>query len=154
MAKEFRVSRSIDVAAPAARIHALIDDLHAWRKWSPWEDLDPQMERSYAGADSGVGAIYAWRGNGKAGEGRMEIVESDPRHVGIDLLFAAPMKAHNRIDLTLSPVDGGETQVEWTMTGPQNFVMRLMSKFWSMEKMIAPDFEKGLSQLKAAAEQG
>ena len=153
MAKEFRVSRSIDIAAPTPRVHALIDDLHAWRTWSPWEDLDPLMERTYTGADSGVGAIYAWQGNSKAGQGRMEILESDPQHVGIDLLFAAPMKAHNRIDLTMTPADAAGTHVEWTMTGPQNFVMRLMSKFWSMEKMIAPDFEKGLRRLKAAAEQ-
>ena len=38
------------------------------------------------------------------------------------------------------------------MTGPQNFVMRLMSKVWSMEKMIGPDLEKGLTQLKQVAE--
>jgi hypothetical protein len=38
------------------------------------------------------------------------------------------------------------------MTGPQNAVMRLMSRFWSMEKLVGPDFEKGLARLKAAAE--
>jgi hypothetical protein len=31
--------------------------------------------------------------------------------------------------------------------------MRLMSVFWKMEKMVGPDFEKGLARLKAAAEQ-
>ncbi len=35
------------------------------------------------------------------------------------------------------------------MTGPQNVVMRLMSKVWSMEKMIGPDLEKGLAQAQA-----
>ena len=81
----------------------------------------------------------------------MEIVESEPRHVAVDLLFAAPMKAHNRVDFTLTPA-GDSTQVEWAMTGPQNLVMRLMSKVWSMEKLVGPDFEKGLAQLKRTAE--
>ncbi len=151
MAKEFSVSRSIEITAPVERITPLITDLHEWRRWSPWEDLDPDMERTYQGPRSGVGAIYAWRGNSKAGSGRMEILEAVDTHVGIDLLFQAPMQAHNRIDFTLVP-HGTTTRVEWLMTGPQNVVMRLMSRFWSMEKMIAPDFERGLKKLKQVAE--
>ncbi|WP_374968317.1 SRPBCC family protein [Terrabacter sp. BE26] len=149
--KSFLITRETTVAAPPERIHSLLDDFHEWRKWSPWEGLDPAMDRTYAGTGSGAGAVYAWRGNRKAGEGRMEILESEPRHVGIDLLFSAPMKAHNRVDFTLTPVEGG-THVEWAMTGPQNLVMRLMSKVWSMEKLVGPDLEKGLAQLKRTAE--
>lgn len=151
MPKEFSISRSIEIAAPPERITPLITDLHEWRRWSPWEDLDPDMERTYQGPESGVGAIYAWRGNSKAGSGRMEILEAVDTHVGMDLLFQSPMRAHNRIDFTLVP-HGTTTRVEWLMTGPQNVVMRLMSKFWSMEKMVAPDFERGLKKLKQVAE--
>jgi hypothetical protein len=152
--KSFHLSRETTIAAPAERIHALINDFHEWRAWSPWEGLDPAMDRAYDGPTAGVGAVYAWKGNSKAGEGRMEIVESQPRNVGVDLLFAAPMKAHNRVDFTLTPVgdDGASTHVEWAMTGPQNFVMRVMSKFWSMEKLVGPDLEKGLAKLKQVAE--
>ena len=151
--KSFHLSRETTIAAPAERIHAFINDFHEWRSWSPWEGLDPNMERAYDGPSSGLGAVYAWKGNSKAGEGRMEIIESQPQQVGVDLLFAAPMKAHNRVDFTLTPVDGGQrTRVVWAMTGPQNVVMRLMSKVWSMEKMIGPDLERGLSQLKQVAE--
>jgi uncharacterized protein YndB with AHSA1/START domain len=152
--KSFHLSRETTIAAPVERIHALLNDFHEWPAWSPWEELDLAMERAYDGPSAGVGAIYAWRGNSKAGEGRMEIVESEPQHVAVDLLFAAPMKAHNRVDFTLTPVtdDVGTTHVEWAMTGPQNVVMRLMSKVWSMEKMIGPDLEKGLTKLKRVAE--
>jgi hypothetical protein len=152
--KSFHLSRETTIAASAERIHALINDFHEWRAWSPWEGLDPAMDRAYDGPASGVGAVYAWRGNSKAGEGRMEIVESQPQSVGVDLLFAAPMKAHNRVDFTLTPVgdDGRSTHVEWAMTGPQNFVMRIMSKVWSMEKLVGPDLEKGLTKLKQVAE--
>jgi|SRR5689334_15786876 uncharacterized protein YndB with AHSA1/START domain len=149
--KSFHISRETTIAAPPERVHALVNDFHEWQAWSPWEGLDPAMERTYAGSATGVGAVYAWRGNSKAGEGRMEILESAPQHVAVDLLFAAPMKAHNRVDFTLTPTADG-THVEWAMTGPQNVVMRLMSKFWSMEKLVGPDFERGLAQLKTTAE--
>ena len=49
MAKEFRVSRSTTIAAPPERILPLITTLREWRKWSPWEGLDPNLERKYAG---------------------------------------------------------------------------------------------------------
>ncbi|WP_344057314.1 SRPBCC family protein [Terrabacter lapilli] len=149
--KSFRISRETTIAAPPPRVHALLDDFHEWQAWSPWEGLDPALERTYTGPAAGVGAVYAWRGNRRAGQGRMEVIESEPQHVGVDLLFSAPMKAHNRVDFTLTPVDGG-THVVWSMTGPQNAVMRLMSKVWSMEKLVGPDLEKGLAQLKHTAE--
>jgi hypothetical protein len=150
--KSFHISRSTEVAAPADHIQPLLVDFHAWRTWSPWEDMDPQMTREYTGPGSGVGSVYTWSGNRRAGSGRMEVVDADPLHVGIDLVFSAPMRAHNRVEFTLRPAGTGSTVVEWTMTGPQNAVMRLMSRFWSMEKMIGPDLEKGLARLKTAAE--
>ena len=152
MAKDFRFSRSTTIAASSERIHALIDDFHEWRQWSPWEGLDEGMSRDYSGAPTGVGAVYDWKGNRKAGRGRMEILESSGQHVGVDLDFSAPMRAHNRIDFNLTPAGSG-TEVEWVMTGPQNLVMGLMSRFWSMDKMLGPDFERGLGKLKQVAEQ-
>ncbi|GAB3698030.1 SRPBCC family protein [Mariniluteicoccus flavus] len=71
----YTVTRSITVDAPAARVLALITDLHRWVDWSPWEDTDPALNRTYSGAQSGVGQRYAWRGNKKAGEGTMEIID-------------------------------------------------------------------------------
>ncbi|MCU1536540.1 MAG: Polyketide cyclase/dehydrase [Humibacillus sp.] len=150
---QFHLSRETTISAPPERVHALLDDFRQWRSWSPWEGLDDHLERDYSGPQSGVGAVYAWRGNRKAGEGRMELLVSEPLHVGVDLLFSAPMKAHNRVDFTLTPVDEGRaTHLAWVMTGPQNLVMRLMSKVYSLEKMIGPDLERGLAQLKTVAE--
>ena len=38
------------------------------------------------------------------------------------------------------------------MTGPKTLMIRVMGLFRSMEKMIGPDFEKGLARLKSVAE--
>jgi hypothetical protein len=66
----FTVSRSRAVAAPPEVVQALLADFHNWPKWSPWEELDPNMKRTYGGAASGVGQTYEWKGNDKVGSGK------------------------------------------------------------------------------------
>ena len=148
----FTIERKATIGAPAATIYALVADFHTWGQWSPWEDIDPEMQRTFSGAESGVGAVYEWSGNRKAGSGRMEITEADePTVVTIDLQFLKPFKAHNTTTFTLL-AEGDSTAVSWTMTGPMTFMTKVMGIFKSMDAMVGPDFEKGLAQLKAAAE--
>lgn len=148
----FRVERTGAMQAPPEKVFALIEDFHQWTAWSPWEHLDPNLKRTYGGAEKGKGATYAWQGNSQAGEGRMEIVEAtSPSRVLINISFFKPFEAHNEVEFALSG-EGGGTRVVWSMHGPQPFMMRLMSLFMSMDKMVGKDFEKGLVGLKAAAE--
>jgi Polyketide cyclase / dehydrase and lipid transport len=148
----YSVERSIMMNAPAHVVHGLINDFHAWTSWSPWEDLDPALQRSYSGPDEGVGARYQWSGNRKAGQGAMEIKGSTPEGIDITVDFLKPMKATNQTRFVLRP-SGNGTQVRWVMTGEQKGVMALLGKVYSMDRMIGPDFEKGLSRLKAVAEE-
>lgn len=152
MADTFTVVRSTTINAPAAQIHPLINDFHRWSEWSPWEGIDPSMERTYSGADSGPGARYEWSGNRKAGRGTMTITDAEaPTSVTIDLAFLKPFKAENVITFSLAE-NGESTEVTWSMTGPMTLITKVMGVFVKMDKMVGPDFEKGLSQLKAAAE--
>jgi len=148
----FRVERSVTIQAPPGKIAPLIDNFQSWRDWSPYEKLDPAMKRSFSGAPSGKGAVYAWDGTGNAGAGRMEIVESTPQRIGIQLDFSKPFAAHNMAVFTLQPQGAGATQVTWSMDGPAPLVSRIMQVFFSMDTMIGRDFEAGLANLKAAAE--
>jgi hypothetical protein len=74
--------------------------------------------------------------------------------VHIDLTFEKPFKSRNDTRFSLAPTgaDGGSTEVTWTMVGTKTFMTRVMGLFTSMDKMIGPDFEKGLRQLKDVAE--
>ena len=153
MADTYTVERSATVSAPAERIYEQIVDFHRWPGWSPWEDIDPAMSRDYSGAERGEGAAYAWAGNRKAGEGRMEIVRAvDAERVDIDLQFVKPFRARNDTSFVLSPQADGSTLVQWTMTGRKTVATKVMGLFSSMDKMIGPDFEKGLARLKQATE--
>ena len=148
----FQVQRKATIAAPPDKVFALIEDFHRWGEWSPWEKLDPAMTRTFSGAERGVGAVYAWRGNNKAGEGRMEITEATaPGKLLIKLDFVEPFPANNMVEFVLVPKDGG-TEVTWTMRGPSPYLTKLMDTVVGMDRMIGKDFEAGLANMKAAAE--
>jgi hypothetical protein len=133
-------------------VYEQIADFHRWTAWSPWEDVDPAMRREYSGGESGVGAVYAWAGNSKAGAGRMTIVEAtEPSRVRIDLAFDKPFKARNDTRFSIEP-DGAGSRVTWTMTGRKTLGVRLMSLVKPMDAMVGPDFEKGLTKLRAVVE--
>jgi hypothetical protein len=148
----FRVERSTAIAAPPEKLAALIGDFHQWNLWSPWAQLDPNMKTTYSGPPSGVGSVYEWEGNSKVGKGRMEILSVEPTKTTIKIDFIKPFEGHNITDFVLEP-QGSVTRVNWIMNGPMDlFPGKLMSVFTTMDKMIGPDFDKGLANLKAAAE--
>ena len=148
----FTLSRSIAITAPPGKIAALITEFHQWQSWSAWERLDPDMRRTFSGATSGKGALYAWKGNKDVGSGRMEIIDAaSSARVLVKLDFIEPFATSNVTEFILIPAGSG-TSVTWTMSGPMPFVSKLMTVFVSMDKIIGKDFDKGLAQLKAVAE--
>jgi Polyketide cyclase / dehydrase and lipid transport len=149
----YTVVRKADINATPERVHALINDFHQWQAWSPWEDLDPALRRTYSSATSGQGAHYAWSGNKKAGEGSMEIVGTSTDQIRIDLRFLKPMKSRSSTTFQISP-SGHGTEVTWTMSGEQKGLWGVIGRLYPMDKLIGKDFEKGLARLKAVAESG
>lgn len=149
----FRVERSLMVKATPEAIFPLLNDFQQFGRWSPWEKLDPAMERQISTPSAGPGAVYEWRGNSKAGAGRMEILQQDPsKSVRVKLDFLQPFESHNTTDYTLTPV-GDSTRVSWAMYGPSTFPSKVMQVFVSMDKMIGGDFDRGLAAIKSIAEQ-
>ena len=148
--RNFRLERSTIINAPSAEVLALIDDFHAWKLWSPFENMDADLTRRYEGASRGPGAIYEWQGK-KSGSGRMEVLQSTASNVRIKLDFLKPFEAHNTADFSAVEA-AGSTQVSWAMYGPQSYLGRLMTMFFSMDQMVGGEFEKGLAKLKSVAE--
>ncbi len=151
-----RVERSAQVDAPVDVVFSIINDLHQWGRWSPWDKRDPEMKKIYAGSESGPGAIYTWNGNKNVGEGRMTILESTPGElISMKLEFLRPFPATHQVTFELAPTDTG-TRVRWIMDGKRNFLMKAFhtafSLFMNMDKMIGKDFEEGLANLNIAAQ--
>ena len=147
----FRVQRSVAIKASPDKIFALLDDFKAWASWSPYEKKDPAMKRTFGAITAGKGATYAWQGDKSVGAGSMEILEASPRKVLIKLDFSQPFEAHNTAEFTLDP-KGDTTTVTWAIYGPNPFMAKVMQTFMNIDEMIGQDFEKGLADLKAAAE--
>jgi hypothetical protein len=148
----FRVKRATSIKAPPEKIFPLINDFKRWGAWSPYENKDPAMKRSYDGPPAGKDAVYAWEGDGNVGQGRMQITEAAaPGKVIIALDFTKPFEAHNTVVFTLVPA-GDATDVTWDMQGRANFLSKLIGVFVDMDQMVGRDFEVGLANLKKAVE--
>jgi uncharacterized protein YndB with AHSA1/START domain len=148
----FRVERSLAIKAPPEKIFPLLNDLKGWSAWSPYEKKDPAMKRTFGAVTAGKGATYGWEGNKNVGKGSMEITEAaQPSKLVIRLDFLEPFEAHNTAVFTLEG-KGEATTVVWAMSGPANFISKLMGIFFDMDRMIGSDFEAGLANLKAIAE--
>lgn len=148
----FAVTRSTVIHAAPARVFPLVSDLKAGLTWSPWEDLDPTMQRTFAGDDGQVGSSYHWSGNSEVGEGKMTLVEKQPNEmVKYRLEFIRPMEGENEVLYVLSD-QNGDTHFTWTMTGQANFMQKAVCLFMDMDEMVGSQFEKGLANLKQLAE--
>jgi hypothetical protein len=149
---EYRVARTVTMAAPAPAVFEQVNDFHKWEAWNPWARLDPGMKHTYEGAPAGVGAVYAWAGNGEVGEGRMTLTESRPSDViRIRLEFLEPLVATSTAEFTFKP-EGDRTTVTWSMAGRNDLMAKAIHLFVDMDRMIGGRFEEGLARMKAIVE--
>ena len=147
----FRVQRVVLINAPPDKVFPLVNDIKAWTVWSPYEKKDPAMKRTYGAVTAGKGATYAWDGDKNVGQGSMEMIESGPRKVVLKLDFVKPFEAHNMGEFLLEP-KGDSTSVTWATYGPSPYMSKVIGTFMNIDDLIGRDFEKGLADLKAAAE--
>ncbi len=146
------VERTALVNAPAHVVFSIINDLHQWGLWSPYDKRDPNMTKTYEGAPTGPGASYAWNGNKDVGEGRMTIVSCQPNElITMKLEFTRPFRCQNRVDFKLVPATGG-TNVSWILEGKNTFMSKAMSLIMNMDRMVGTDFEIGLANLNTVAQ--
>ena len=147
----FRVERSVFIAAPVDVVYDQIASLRSMDGWSPYAQLDPDMEISYAGAEAGVGARSAWDGP-RMGRGRLTITNARPNErIEMRLEMFAPLRATNQVVFELAPSDSG-TCVRWRMDGKNGFVGKAIGLVMDVDAMVGGQFESGLASLARLAE--
>jgi effector-binding domain-containing protein len=149
--KQFRVERSAVINAPAAEVYANVSQLASMDKWGPWKEEEPDMVAALSGSPDGqVGAVSHWKSS--KSEGEQELAELVPNEkVRTKLRFISPWEANNEGTFDLTAM-GDSTKITWGIQGENNFMGRVMSTFMSMDGMVGPMFEKGLSNLKGMTE--
>ena len=147
----YTVSRQVSIDAPASVVYAQLADFRRWEVWSPWEKLDPSMQKVYSGAPGVEGQSYAWRGNDKVGEGRMTLVSARPtKALALRLEFIEPFAGESATAFQIED-RGAAAQVTWTMDGDNDFLGKLFCVFMDMDKIIGGDFERGLASLRTVS---
>ena len=148
---KIHVERSTSIDAPRATVFALVDGFRSFNRWSPWYGVDPQAKYSYEGPDFGVGARMSWVGDPKTvGSGSQEIVEVRPMAaVTTNIDFGDQGKATGRFRLG---AEGRATAVTWTFD--TDVGANPISRYFGLtfDRLIGPDYEKGLQGLKRLAE--
>ncbi|WP_434315569.1 SRPBCC family protein [Leifsonia sp. P73] len=147
MAGTIVVERTDTIQTTPEALLPYIAELPRWVDWSPWEGMDPALKREYTGEPGAVGSTYEWSGNRKAGAGKMRIESVQPDGVGVALDFTRPFKSSSHVRFLLTR-EGDRTRVIWRMESARTF----FSRFFNLDKLIGPDFEKGLRRLKMLVE--
>ena len=149
---EFRVERSVLIEAPPERVYALIASPRAWARWSAWNRRDPAMQMTYSGPESGMGARWSWQ-SVTEGNGEMEFVAAVPSE-RVDYALRFPdFGMESSGSLRIEP-EASAVRVSWSNEGSMgaNPINRWFGLF--MDRLVGPDFEAGLANLKAEAEAG
>lgn len=149
---DFRYERSDVIQASAEKIFPYLNDFKLGGEWSPYEKMDPNMKKVYAGPAAGVGATMDFDAKADVGSGRLEIIESVPAsRVVLKLTMTKPMQGVNTVEYRLSPEATG-TRFTWAMYGHGNFFSKLISVFIDCEKMVGAQFAAGIANLKKIVE--
>jgi uncharacterized protein YndB with AHSA1/START domain len=136
------VTRSAEINAPSDSVYAYISDFKNFTKWSPWYEYEPTAKVTVDG--SGVGSVYAWVGK-EVGTGSMTITSLDPgKNTVLKLEFTAPWQSIATTNWATEPTAGG-TKITWGYSQEMPYFQRYFGL--GMDKMLGPDFEKGLANL-------
>ncbi|MES2803837.1 MAG: SRPBCC family protein [Bdellovibrionota bacterium] len=149
---DYKISRELAIKATPEVLFPYINNSKKANEWMPWKDSDPGIKMEFSGPDEGVGSISSWNSDGQMGVGTATVVESTlHQSVKTKLVTEKPMAMEQLADISLTPA-GDSTVVNWTVTGKNNFIARIFCVFMDMDKMVGPEFEKGLNTLKATVE--
>jgi hypothetical protein len=143
------MERAIVINAQPAQIFPKINSFKNFNDWSPWAGIDPNTRYEYSGPETGVGAAMNWYSDHKdVGNGFEKIIESEEnKRVKNELVFEGFDKTYAEFILT---PQGDSTTVTWTFDGDMKGIGKVFGLM--MDKMIGPDYEKGLAKLKDLVE--
>ena len=145
----YSAARSVTINAPVDKVFPLVANHREWKRWSVWNQRDPNMQMTYSGPEMAAGSKWSWKSKSE-GNGGMEFSAVEPnKRVGYILTMEDMTPATG--EFKFAP-DGAGTKLTWDMTGNagMNPVFRWFGLF--MDQLIGPDFEAGLKNLKKLAE--
>ncbi len=146
----YKVERNIEINAAMEHVYPLVYDPKEWARWGVWSRRDPAMKIEYSGPAAGVGAKWSWKSKSE-GNGAMEFTAAEfNKLVAYNITFSDfDGTFTGRLEFTRLPKG---VRVSWIADGDvgSNPLMRYFAL--AMDRMLGPDFEGGLKNLKEMAE--
>jgi len=149
----YRIERRASIAASTTALYARLVDLREWQRWSPWEQLDPRIERTFDGPTEGLGASYSFEGGVQVGKGRLTLTEAEPgRRVVYRVEFEKPWRTAITHEFQLATGEGGTTRMTWTLEGQHHFWGKLFALVTDVDHAVGGDMARGLQVLRELTE--
>ncbi len=149
MPKQYSLTRDIIIDRPLNIVKEQTVDFRNFQVWSPWSELDSNMQVTFSGEPMQIGASYTWSGNEQAGTGMQEITAISENRVDIGLHFKEPFESEAKTYFEFEE-QNGQTKVVWGMNGSMPWPINLLNFF--MKNSIGNDYSKGLNTLKQRCE--
>jgi len=151
--KDYDISRTVVINKPREEVFTFVRQLKNQPLWNPWFQRDPEAIMKYKGNDGKVGASFYWKGNAKVGEGIQRITKAKQGRVyETSILFVKPVKVHTLTYIGVKELDDEKTKMVWGTKGHLAFPLTIISIFYSPEKALGENFDKGLKELKQIME--
>ena len=151
--KDYDISRTVVINKPREEVFTFVRQLKNQPLWNPWFQRDPEAIMKYKGNDGKVGASFYWKGNAKVGEGIKRITKAKQGRVyETSILFVKPVKVHTLTYIGVKELDDEKTKMVWGTKGHLAFPLTIISIFYSPEKALGENFDKGLKELKQIME--
>ncbi len=149
---DYLIRRQILILAAPEKIFPYLNNPKLSEQWSPWPEMEPNLQMETTGPAEGVGAKQSWKNGRQLGTGSATITESLPnQRVMIRLEYSEPMVMIQDAEYLIEPQSQGSLVI-WQVRGQNNFLFRFVNLFFNSDKMVGGIFEKGLAKLKEVVE--
>lgn len=149
--KDMNLAVTKQLEAAPEQVFVQINNLKNWENWSPWHDMDPNMELTYAEDYIGEGGSYTWKSDKQGvGNGAAIIEESVPNEKVVTILkFEGYEDDDTRSAYLIEPTDAG-SEVTWTFQS-EHKAKWPWAIYWNamMRSMIKKSYAKGLGNIDA-----
>lgn len=147
---KIKIERSNIINSSSDIVFEQINTLKNWKNWSYWDNIDKNMQSTYSGPESGIGAKHCW--------------ESANDSVGKGCLTISEIKENQLVVTTLEFEGMGSSVGGWSIKDTANGVlvttymqldMGLFGRIFPgllMDKWLGADFEKSIANLKQHCE--
>ena len=151
---EYAVERETTVNKPKQVVFDYLKMIKNQNNYSVWNMKDPNSKMNFTGTDGTVGFISSWESEMReVGKGEQEIKKiTEGSRIDMQLRFKKPMEMTDNAYMSTEAIDSTHTKVKWGFNGKTAYPFNIMGLFMDMDKMLGPDLQKGLDNMKAIVE--